>query len=79
MVEIVKNMANRLDVRKTGNSVPQDAKPIKSKTRNFIVVFSQLKKAFGSKNSARNNAQEPDQDSIVASCDVFSTNEERPG
>ena len=30
-IEIVKNMANRLDVRKTGNSVPQDAKPIKSK------------------------------------------------
>ena len=31
MVEIVKNTVSRLEVRKAGNSVSQDAKPLKSK------------------------------------------------
>ena len=31
MVEIVKNTVSRLDMRKAGNSISQDAKPLKSK------------------------------------------------
>ena len=31
MVEIVKSTVSRLDMRKAGNSVSQDAKPLKSK------------------------------------------------
>ncbi|MDC3234760.1 flagellar biosynthesis anti-sigma factor FlgM [Candidatus Puniceispirillum sp.] len=31
MVEIVKNTVSRLEMRKAGNSVPQEAKPLKSK------------------------------------------------
>ena len=31
MVEIVKNMAGRVEMRKVGNSIPQEAKPVKSR------------------------------------------------
>ena len=31
MVEIVKNMASRVEMRKAGNSISQEAKPIKSR------------------------------------------------
>ena len=31
MVEIVKNTVSRLDMRKAGNSISQDAKPLKTK------------------------------------------------
>ena len=31
MVEVVKSTINRLEMRKAGNSIPQDAKPSKSK------------------------------------------------
>ena len=31
MVEIVKNMASRVEMRKAGNSISQEAKPVKSR------------------------------------------------
>jgi len=31
MVEIVKNMASRVELRKAGNSISQEAKPVKSR------------------------------------------------
>ncbi len=31
MVEIVKNMASRVEIRKAGNSISQEAKPVKSR------------------------------------------------